>query len=81
MRHPSFPNTMSGVIFQPGAFAEAGKLEKIAAESAKKAALDAISGIDPGFGSLYYYNPRSETNHKMYMRETVLDIGSYRFCL
>lgn len=49
VKNPSFPNTVSGVIFQPGAFTAVadGQIWLTPSESTKKAVKDALSGWDP----------------------------------
>lgn len=60
IRHPSFPNTLSGVIYQSGAFTciTDGQFNEPVAESAYRAARDALNGVDPSGGAIYYFTPR-----------------------
>ncbi len=79
--HSSFPNTISEVIYQSGAFSAVVDSNWSAAvtDSAKKAAVDAINGWDPTGGAIYYYNP-SKTNDKwIRTREVITTIGSHVF--
>ena len=64
IKHPSFPNTMAGVIYQPGAFTAVtdGQFDKPVSESAYRAARDAINGWDPSGGAIYYLNPAKATS-------------------
>lgn len=80
--HPSFPNTLSGVIYQPGAFSclTDGQVNQPVSESAKKAAQDAINGWDPSGGAIYYFNPAKSTNKWIFSRPVLTVIGSHRFC-
>lgn len=80
--HPSFPNTLSGVIYQPGAFSclNDGQVNKPVADSAYKAAREAINGTDPSGGAIYYYNPVKSTNKWIFSRPVITVIGSHRFC-
>lgn len=80
--HPSFPNTLSGVIYQPGAFSclNDGQVNAKVYESSKKAAMDAINGWDPSGGAIYYYNPAKSTNKWIFSRPVINVIGSHRFC-
>ena len=59
VEHPSFPDTLSGVIYQKGAFTclSDGQFYEAVADSAYSAARDAINGLDPSGGAIYYYNP------------------------
>lgn len=80
--HPSFPNTLSGVIYQPGAFSclDDGQVNEPVSSSAKKACIDAINGWDPSGGAIYYYNPNKTTNKWIFSRPVINVIGSHRFC-
>lgn len=80
--HPSFPNTLSGVIYQPGAFSclTDGQVNQPVYDSAKKAARDAVNGWDPSGGAIYYYNPAKSTNKWIFSRPVLTVIGSHRFC-
>lgn len=82
MEHPSFPNTLSGVIYQPGAFSclYDGGINAPVAESAYRAARDAINGQDPSGGAIYYYNPAKSTNQWIFSRPVITVIGQHRFC-
>ena len=80
--HPSFPNTVSGVIYQPGAFScmYDGQFSKPVAESAYRAARDALNGYDPSYGAIYYFNPATATSKWIWSRPLIVEIGSHRFC-
>lgn len=82
IEHPSFPNTLSGVIYQPGAFSclTDGGVNAAVADSAYKAARDAINGSDPSGGAIYYYNPAKSTNKWILSRPVITVIGGHRFC-
>lgn len=82
VKHPSFPSTISGVIYQSGAFScvTDGQFNQPVADSAYKAAQDAINGWDPSGGSIYYFNPSKTTNAWMWSRPLIVTIGSHRFC-
>lgn len=81
--HPSFPNTLSGVIYQPGAFSclYDGGINAATAESAYTAAREAINGSDPTGGAVYYYNPAKTTNKWIWSRQVVAVIGAHRFAV
>ena len=81
-RHPSFPSTISGVIYQRGAFSciDDGQFYQPVADSAYRAARAAISGNDPTGGAIYYYNPAKTTNKWIWSRPVIVTIGSHRFC-
>ncbi len=79
--HPSFPNTIAGVIYQPGAFTAIvdGQFDEPIADSAYKAARDAMNGSDPSGGAIYYYNPARTTNTWIYSRQVIKTIGKHVF--
>ena len=80
--HPSFPNSISGVIYQPGAFSclDDGQFNEPVAESAYRAARDALNGYDPSYGAIYYFNPATATSRWIWSRPLIVQIGSHRFC-
>lgn len=80
--HPSFPNTLAGVIYQPSAFSclDDGQVDQPVAESSKRAARDAMNGWDPTGGAIYYYNPKTATNKWIRSRPVITVIGSHKFC-
>ncbi len=82
IKHPSFPDTLSGVIYQNGAFTAIvdGQFNEPITDSAYKAAKDALNGWDPTGGCIYYYNPSKTSNAYMHSKPTVMVIGSHRFC-
>lgn len=82
VEHPSFPDTLSGVVYQQGAFSclYDGQFNEPVSESAYKAATDAINGLDPSGGAIYYYNPQKSTNKWIFSRPIITTIGSHRFC-
>lgn len=82
VKHPSFPNTVSGVIYQPNAFTAIndGQWASVTVtESAKKAARDALNGWDPTGGAIYYYNPAKTTSKWIYSRPVITTIGQHVF--
>ena len=81
VRSSSFPNTIAGVLYQPGAFTALvdGQFSLEPEESAKRAAVDAMNGWDPSGGAIYYYNPEKSTSEWIFTRETIAVIGSHVF--
>ncbi len=77
-----FPQSVSGVIFQPGAFTAVtdGQIWLTPNATAKKAVMDAISGWDPSNGCLYYFNPDTATSKWIWSRPQVKRIGKHIFC-
>lgn len=82
VKSPSFPNTPSGVIFQPGAFTAVadGQIWLTPNEVAKRAVRDAINGWDPTDGCLYYFNPATATSKWIWSRPQYKTIGQHIFC-
>ena len=80
--HPSFPNTLSGVIYQRGAFSclADGQFDRPVAQSAYQAARDAMNGYDPTGGAIYYFNPATATSAWIWSRPLLVTIGRHRFC-
>lgn len=82
VEHPSFPDSLSGVIYQPGAFTAItdGQYNEPISTSAYNAAKDAINGWDPSGGALYYYNPKRAISAWIFTRPIITVIGKHRFC-
>ena len=82
VKHPSFPDTIAGVIYQKGAFTcvtdSNWSVEPTA--TSRKAAQDAINGWDPSGGAIYYYNPAKTTSKWMFSRPVTTVIGNHTFC-
>lgn len=82
VEHPSFPNTIAGVVYQPGAFTcmTDGQINQPVADSAYQAAKEAIGGSDPSGGAIYYFNPATATSKWIWSRPLIKIIGKHRFC-
>ena len=82
VEHPSFTNTIAGVVYQPGAFTcmVDGQFDQPVADSAYKAARDALNGADPSGGAIYYFNPATATSSWIWSRPLITVIGKHRFC-
>lgn len=82
VKSSSFPNSISGVIYQKGAFnvVDDGQINLTPNSTARKAAQDALNGWDPSYGSIYYFNPSTATNKWIWSRPHVVTIGKHRFC-
>ena len=80
--HPAFPNTIAGVVYQPGAFTcmVDGQFDQPVADSARRAAREALNGSDPSGGAIYYFNPATATSSWIWSRPLILQIGNHRFC-
>ncbi len=79
----TFPNSVSGVIFEPRAFTAVadGQIWLTPNESAKKAVLDAINGWDPTGEAVYYFNPDTATSSWIWSRPQIKRIGKHIFCM
>lgn len=82
VEHPSFPNTVAGVVYQPGAFTcmVDGQIDQPVADSAVRAAREALNGADPSGGAIYYFNPSTATSAWIWSRPLIKVIGNHRFC-
>ena len=82
VRSSKFPNTISGVIYQSGAFdaVSDGQINLTPNATARKAAQDAINGWDPTYGCIYYFNPNTATSSWIWSRPQVIQIGKHIFC-
>lgn len=84
VKHSSFPNSISGVIYQPGAFTAVSDGQINVAIDSKstvyKACSDAMNGWDPTGGAIYYFNPSTATSSWIWSRTFIKQIGKHRFC-
>ncbi|MEG0741959.1 MAG: spore cortex-lytic enzyme [Clostridia bacterium] len=78
-----FPNTISGVIYQAGAFdaVSDGQINLTPDNDSLRAARDALNGWDPSGGCIYYYNPVTATNSWIWSRTVQLSIGKHNFAI
>lgn len=81
-RDSRFPNTIAGVIYQPGAFTAIvdGQIHATLEQTSINAARDALNGWDPSGGAVFYYNPAKTTNKWIWSRPLIKVIGKHRFC-
>lgn len=82
VKSSKFPNTISGVVYQSGAFDAVadGQINMTPDTTAKKAAQDALNGWDPSYGAIYYFNPSTATNKWIWSRPMTVTMGKHRFC-
>lgn len=80
--HSSFPDSVAGVIYQPGAFDAVadGQMYGSVPDSCYKAAQAALNGWDPSGGAIYYYNPKTAKNKWIRSRPVIVTIGNHLFC-
>ena len=83
VKNSSFPNTISGVIYQPYAFTAVidGQMNLEPNETAYNAARDAMNGWDPTNGCIYYYNPATATSSWIWSRKVMITIGKHNFAI
>ena len=83
VKSSKFPNTISGVIYESGAFTAVtdGQINVPIKEESTvyKAARDAMNGWDPTGGAIYYYNPDTATNKWIWSRPVIKTIGKHKF--
>ena len=81
VRSSKFPNSISGVIYQSGAFTAVadGQINLSPNTTAYNAARDALNGWDPTHGCLYYYNPATATSKWIWSLKVELKIGRHNF--
>ena len=82
LESPDFPNTISGIIFQPRAFTAVadGQIWLEPNDRAMQAVLDAMNGWDPSENALYYFNPATATSTWIWSRPQIKQIGDHIFC-
>lgn len=85
VRDANFPNTVAGVIYQPGAFTAVSdgqiNVPLDPGSAVVRAAQDALNGWDPTDGALYYWNPATATSSWIWSRKIVKKIGKHNFGL
>ena len=83
VKSSSFPNTVSGVIYQPYAFTAVsdGQINMSPNNTAYEAAKAAMNGYDPTGGAIYYYNPKTASSKWIYSRKTTVTIGNHVFAI
>lgn len=83
VKSSKFPNTISGVIYQPYAFTAVsdGQINLEPDTSSYNAAKDAMNGWDPSYGALYYYNPKTATSSWIWSRTVLVTIGNHKFAI
>ena len=82
VKSSSFPNTVSGVIYQSGAFdaVSDGQINMTPDKTAASAAQDALNGWDPSYGCTFYFNPSTATSKWIWSKTQIVKIGKHIFC-
>ena len=78
---PAFPNSLSGVIYQPLAFESVadGQFNLSPGQESLKAARSAMNGWDPVYGATFFWNPSKPVNEWIWSRNIVRRIGGHVF--
>ena len=81
VENPKFPKSISGVVYQPGAFTAVsdGQINLEPDNSSLNASRDALNGWDPTSGCIYYFNPATATSNWIWSRPIVTVIGKHYF--
>lgn len=79
VKSDTFPNNVSGVIFEPRAFTAVadGQIWLEPNDTAKQAVLDALNGWDPSGNAEYYFNPDTATSAWIWSRPQIKKIGKH----
>ena len=82
VKSSKFPNSISGVIYQTGAFTcvSDGQINLGTNDECTRAAQDAMNGWDPTGGAIYYFNPATATSKWIWSRPQLVTIGKHIFC-
>jgi len=81
VKSSSFPNSIPDVIYQPGAFSPVanGEIWKEPVSSAINAVNEALTGTDPAYGAVFFFNPAKTTNKYIWSRPQIIQIGNHIF--
>ncbi|MHB1653199.1 MAG: spore cortex-lytic enzyme [Desulfitobacteriaceae bacterium] len=81
LKDPAFPKTVAGIIYQPGAFSSVndGQINMQPTSSAIRAASEAVTGVDPSHGALFFFNPAKTSNSFIWSRPQLIKIGNHIF--
>ncbi len=82
VRNPRFPNSLSGVIFQPNAFESVSNgliWRRTPSATSYRAARDALNGYDPTYGAIFFWNPYKPVNPWIWSRNIITQIGKHVF--
>jgi len=82
VRNPGFPNSLSGVIYQPRAFESVSNgliWRRTPSDEAYRAARDALNGWDPTYGALFFWNPSKPVSPWIWSRQIIVRIGNHVF--
>lgn len=76
-----FPDTLSGVVYEPWQFqpVDDGSINRPATDEARRAVRDALRGMDPSRGALFFFNPTKAHSSYLWARQETVWIGGHRF--
>lgn len=79
--HGSFPNSLSGVVYQGRALESVanGRVNTRPSKDSIRAAREALNGWDPTYGSLYFWNPSKRVSRWIWTRKIVVRYGAHVF--
>ena len=82
VKSSAFPISISGVIYQSGAFTcvSDGQINLGTNDECTRAAQDAMNGWDPTGGAIYYFTPATATSKWIWSRPQLITIGKHIFC-
>ena len=83
LEHSDFPDSISGVIFEPQAFTAVadGQFWLQPDGTAYRAVEESLKGKEPSGGALYYYNPATAASPWIFSRRPITRIGNHVFAL
>lgn len=84
MRSGTFSNSLSGVIFEPFAFESVSNgliWQTAPSDESMRAASEALNGMDPTYGALYFWNPNKPVSSWIWTRQIITQIGNHVFAL
>ncbi len=81
VKSSAFPNTLSGVIYQPHAFESVtnGQYTRPLTKETLQAASQAMAGMDPTGGATFFWNPSKPVSPWIWGRSIIAHIGRHVF--
>ena len=80
----SFPNSLSGVVFEPYAFESVSNgliRQRTPSTESVRAAGEALNGLDPTYGALFFWNPSKPVSPWIWSRQIITEIGQHVFAI
>lgn len=81
VKSSAFPNTLSGVVYQPHAFESVtnGQYARPLTNESLRAASQAMAGMDPTGGATFFWNPSKRVSPWIWTRNIITSIGRHIF--